>query len=72
MDVYAKLFEDEQFYKRVMSEMTKVMYLNYRNTIAMQYELPQDTGYAVAAEPEVCGTIAELCVLSSACYIFDY
>ena len=26
-----KLFEDEQFYKRVMSEMAKAMYLNYRN-----------------------------------------
>jgi len=32
MDAFSKLFEDEQFYKRVMSEMAKAMYLNYRNS----------------------------------------
>jgi type I restriction enzyme R subunit len=31
MDAFSKLFEDEQFYKRVMSEMAKAMYLNYRD-----------------------------------------
>lgn len=31
MDAFSKFFEDEQFYKRVMSEMPKAMYLNYRN-----------------------------------------
>lgn len=31
MDAFAKLFEDETFYKRVMSEMAKAMYLNLRN-----------------------------------------
>ena len=34
MDAFSKLFEDEQFYKRVMSEMAKAMYLNYRNSDA--------------------------------------
>lgn len=34
MDAFAKLFEDEQFYKRVMSEMAKAMYLNFRNTMS--------------------------------------
>ncbi len=53
MDAFAKLFEDEQFYKRVMSEMAKAMYLNFRNATPIRYELPQDTGYAMAAEPEV-------------------
>lgn len=53
MDAFAKLFEDEQFYKRVMSEMAKAMYLNFRNSISKQYELPQDSGYAMAAEPEI-------------------
>ena len=37
MDAFSKLFEDEQFYKRVMSEMAKAMYLNYRN----EKEIPQ-------------------------------
>ncbi|MCQ2266774.1 MAG: hypothetical protein MJZ40_03595, partial [Bacteroidaceae bacterium] len=52
MDAFAKLFEDEQFYKRVMSEMAKAMYLNFRNATPIRYELPQDTGYAMAAEPD--------------------
>jgi hypothetical protein len=33
MDAFSKLFEDEQFYKRVMGEMAKAMYLNYRNSV---------------------------------------
>ncbi len=32
MDAFSKLFEDEQFYKRVMQEMAKALYLNYRNS----------------------------------------
>lgn len=28
MDAFSKLFEDEQFYKRVMQEMAKAMYVN--------------------------------------------
>ena len=31
MDAFSKLFQDEQFYQRVMSEMAKAMYLNLRN-----------------------------------------
>lgn len=31
MDAFSKLFEDEQFYRRVMDEMAKAMYLNYKN-----------------------------------------
>lgn len=32
MDAFAKLFEDAEFYKRVMSEMAKAAYLRYRNS----------------------------------------
>jgi hypothetical protein len=39
MDAFSKLFEDEQFYKRVMGEMAKAMYLNYRNPSAEYVEL---------------------------------
>lgn len=31
MDAFAKLFEDREFYKRVMSEMAKAMYLDLKN-----------------------------------------
>ncbi len=31
MDAFAKLFEDSEFYKRVMSEMAKAMYLDLKN-----------------------------------------
>ena len=31
MDAFAKLFEDAEFYKRVMSEIAKATYLRYRN-----------------------------------------
>lgn len=31
MDAFSKLFEDPEFYKRVMSEMAKAMYLSYKN-----------------------------------------
>ena len=32
MDAFSKLFEDEQFYKRVMQEMAKAMYVNLQQT----------------------------------------
>lgn len=47
MDAFAKLFEDEQFYKRVMSEMAKAMYLNYRNGTL---ELHPSKGYEVSKD----------------------
>lgn len=31
MDAFAKLFENDQFYKHVMSEIGKAMYFNMRN-----------------------------------------
>ncbi len=31
MDAFAKLFEDPQFYERVMKEMAEAMYLRFRN-----------------------------------------
>lgn len=49
MDAFAKLFEDEQFYKRVMSEMAKAMYLNYRNSM-MTYSIAEEE-MPMAAEP---------------------
>jgi hypothetical protein len=32
MDAFAKLFEDAEFYKRVMTEIAKATYLRYRNS----------------------------------------
>ena len=32
MDAFAKLFEDSDFYKRVMQEMAKAMYANFQST----------------------------------------
>ena len=60
MDAFSKLFEDEQFYKRVMSEMAKAMYLNYRNSELgeskkniVMYSQPEETFNAnMAAEKE--------------------
>ena len=58
MDAFSKLFEDEQFYKRVMSEMAKAMYLNYRNEqiidtphIAKTYDIleEEEFGYGTMA-----------------------
>ena len=46
MDAFSKLFEDEQFYKRVMSEMAKAMYLNFRNSVLNKKE----EGRSLAAE----------------------
>jgi hypothetical protein len=31
MDAFAKLFEDKQFYIKVMEEMAKAMYFNFKN-----------------------------------------
>ena len=49
MDAFSKLFEDEQFYKRVMGEMAKAMYLNYRNSGIYNSE-PEENTYLQAAE----------------------
>lgn len=38
MDAFTKLFENEQFYKRVMQEIGKAMFLNYRNETAKPTE----------------------------------
>ncbi len=42
MDAFTKLFENEQFYKQVMSEIGKALYLNFRNEETSQkgYGLP--------------------------------
>ena len=58
MDAFSKLFEDEQFYKRVMGEMAKAMYLNYRNSAIGEtvkeptpyIQLEEEPGYRNAAE----------------------
>lgn len=58
MDAFSKLFEDEQFYKRVMSEMAKAMYLNYRNSDAgnasiIKYQDLDEESYGMAADKRV-------------------
>ncbi len=58
MDAFSKLFEDEQFYKRVMSEMAKAMYLNYRNSDAgtasiIKYKDLDEESYEMAADKRV-------------------
>jgi type I restriction enzyme R subunit len=58
MDAFSKLFEDEQFYKRVMSEMAKAMYLNYRNSDAgtasiIKYKDFDEESYGMAADKRV-------------------
>lgn len=51
VDAFAKLFEDEQFYKRVMGEMAKAMYLNYRNgTVAETKPEPIAKTYSIVSE----------------------
>ena len=50
MEAFAKLFEDEQFYKRVMSELAKAMYLNYRNSV-VTYSV-SESAMPMAAERE--------------------
>lgn len=51
MDAFAKLFEDAEFYKRVMQEMARAMYLNFRNGEPITYNLSEkDEHYSQAAE----------------------
>lgn len=51
VDAFAKLFEDEQFYKRVMGEMAKAMYLNYRNgTVAEAKPEPIAKTFSIVSE----------------------
>lgn len=53
MDAFAKLFEDAEFYKRVMQEMARAMYQNFRNNAPIAYELKENDGaYSMAAENE--------------------
>ena len=60
MDAFSKLFEDEQFYKRVMGEMAKAMYLNYRNSaseaphvVKMYPTFEVEDGLPMAAEDKL-------------------
>ena len=60
MDAFSKLFEDEQFYKRVMGEMAKAMYLNYRNSaseaphvVKMYPTFEEEDGLPMAAEDKL-------------------
>jgi SOS-response transcriptional repressor LexA len=65
MDAFSKLFEDEQFYKRVMGEMAKAMYLNYRNS-----EIGESVSQMkMAAEPDSANLIP-LYTLRAACGYF--
>lgn len=54
MDAFSKLFEDAEFYKRVMSEMAKAMYLSFKNS--KEYAIgihEQDAPLPIAAEDVV-------------------
>jgi len=64
MDAFSKLFEDEQFYKRVMGEMAKAMYLNYRNSEIGESRI------SMAAEPDPANMIP-LYTLRAACGRFE-
>lgn len=57
MDAFSKLFEDEQFYKRVMSEMAKAMYLNFRNEQA-ETSARKATEFFIGKRPGDYGMIA--------------
>ena len=66
MDAFSKLFEDEQFYKRVMSEMAKAMYLNLRNEYENKPDQTKHEGeakikyiYSTAKEEEEMSKAAE-------------
>ena len=66
MDAFSKLFEDEQFYKRVMSEMAKAMYLNLRNEYESKPDKTKHEGevhphhlYSIANEKETMNKAAE-------------
>ena len=55
MDAFGKLFQDEQFYQRVMQEMAKAMYMNLRNQQPKAKPYDQNdataTDLPMAAEP---------------------
>ena len=53
MDAFAKLFENDQFYKHVMSEIGKTMYFNLRNETKknVEYQAERKEMFS-AAEPE--------------------
>lgn len=53
MDAFAKLFENDQFYKHVMSEIGKAMYFNLRNETKknVEYQAERKEMFS-AAEPE--------------------
>ena len=55
MDSFAKLFEEQSFYNRVMEEMAKAMYYNLKNSEATEcniYNLSASEDYSsLAAEP---------------------
>lgn len=56
MDAFSKLFQDEQFYQRVMGEMAKAMYLNLRNQPKAQPNLyPEADSPSMAAEDDDAG-----------------
>ena len=66
MDAFAKLFEDAEFYKRVMTEIAKATYLRFRNSELgeerqepsvihvqhkpVEYTLDEETNLLMAAE----------------------
>lgn len=53
MDAFSKLFEDAEFYKRVMSEMAKAMYLSFKNSKASAFSLHEEEApLPMAAEDE--------------------
>lgn len=68
MDAFAKLFEDAEFYKRVMTEISKAIYLRYRNSelgedrkkspvlsihhTPIEYPLDEENNLLMAAEGE--------------------
>jgi SOS-response transcriptional repressor LexA len=70
MDAFSKLFEDEQFYKRVMGEMAKAMYLNYRNS-ALAEEKPVEQQKAVTLYDEYHEGCIPVYTLQAACGYFE-
>ena len=53
MEAFTKLFQDEQFYKRVMSEMAKAMYMNYnQNRTKTYHDFDSKDAYLMAANDD--------------------
>lgn len=50
MDAFAKLFEDPEFYKRVMSAIAQATYQKYRNGTKVIYQNTEDIDLPMAAE----------------------